>query len=248
MTLSRIQERSAVSYNGRNMRKIGWARQYTQVANLVSPGGASTPQDFAQALAIWQDNNRLTSDGMLGRTSWATIRPMLATVAPVGSTPPWVTQPPPRPEASEIIPLGPLPSGAGEPSWIGVAREEMLHWDHAREGMSARQRGTTEQHTTMDETYFGAAPRWGNVTHEIGVGPGRENRDWCAAFVNYCLHRAGFSHTGSAGAGSFARGHLWSFEALTEPRVGCVIVLGPGAGSHVGFFGPYMGFANEPTR
>lgn len=246
MSLSKIKERDAVSYNGKSMTKIGWTDQFPKVANLVAPGGAATPQSFAQALANWQGRQKLKPDGKLGKASWAKIKPLLVTVAAVGSVPMWVTLPPPRPMQSDVEPLGSLSGGAGEPDWIRVARQEMLRWDQLRNDISARQGRRTEEHTNMDEGYFAASPRWGNVTHRIGEGPGRQNRDWCASFVNYCLHRAGFSHTGSAGAGSFAKNNLWSFDALEEPRVGCIIVLGERPGSHVGFLANTRSLPTNP--
>lgn len=61
----------------------------------------------------------------------------------------------------------------------------------------------------------------------------REGEDAC---VNHCLHRAGYSHTGSAGAHSFNGRHRWYFDGCEEPERGCVIVVSNGTtGSHVAF-------------
>ncbi len=245
--LSPIKERSAVSYNDKSMSKVGWTEQFAKVASLLAINGAATRQSFAQALASWQSSQtpRLTPDGKLGKTTWRRMKPMLVRVAAAGSVPTWVDLPRPRPQQSEIVPLGAL-SGGGQASWMGVARLEMRRWILERSKMTALQMGKAEEYTDMDEAYFAASPRWGNVTHDLGEGPGRQNRDWCAAFVNYCLHRAGFSHTGSAGAGSFARRASWSFDALLEPRVGCVIVLGARPGSHVGFLADVRSLPTNP--
>ena len=248
MTLSPIKERSAVSYNDKSMKQIGWAKQFSKVAILLAISGTATRQSFAQSLASWQSGQRppLKPDGKLGKTTWKRMKPMLVrVVAAVGSLPTWVNLPPARPQQSEIVPLG-LPGGIGGSGWMGAARHEMVGWNLERSEMTARQQRATEESTDMDESYFAASPRWGNVTHDLGVGPGRQNRDWCAAFVNYCLHRAGFSHTGSAGAGSFAKRSHWSFNSLEEPRVGCVIVLGARPGSHVGFLANVTSLPTNP--
>ncbi len=247
MTLSNIKERSAVSYNNKSMKRIGWAKQFAKVANLLAINGIATRQSFAQSLATWQGKQTppLKPDGKLGKMTWRRMQPMLVNVAGVGTLPTWVKQTPARPPQSEIAPQVGL-GGLNGASWMGIARHEMNGWDQERSGMTAAQQQATEEFTDVDESYFAASPRWGNVTHDIGVGPGRGNRDWCAAFVNYCLHRAGFSHTGSAGAASFAKRHLWSFDSLEEPRVGCVIVLGERPGSHVGFLADVTGLPTNP--
>lgn len=59
---------------------------------------------------------------------------------------------------------------------------------------------------------------------------------WCAAFVNWCLLKAGKPHTGSLAARSF----LEYGQSTTKPALGDVVVLwriAPvGAFGHVGFF------------
>lgn len=248
MTLSPIKERSAVSYNNKSMKQIGWSKQFTKVATLLAIRGTATRQSFAQSLASWQGGQKppLKPDGKLGKTTWRQMKPMLVRVAAVGSLPAWVNQPPARPPQSVIAPQIGLVGGFAGASWMGVARHEMVGWNLERGGMTALQQQKTEEFTDTDESYFAASPRWGNVTHDLGVGPGRRNRDWCAAFVNYCLHRAGFSHTGSAGAASFAKRSSWSFNSLEEPRVGCVIVLGERPGSHVGFLADVTSLPTNP--
>jgi len=66
---------------------------------------------------------------------------------------------------------------------------------------------------------------------------------WCAAFVNWCLVKAGCKTTNSAAAISFAT----LGERLTSPKEGCVVVIrqrksgqdqatGSSSGNHVAFF------------
>jgi uncharacterized protein (TIGR02594 family) len=51
---------------------------------------------------------------------------------------------------------------------------------------------------------------------------------WCAAFVNWCIKKAGLKGTNNAGAASWAR---WG-KKLDHPRLGCIVVLD----HHVGFY------------
>lgn len=128
-----------------------------------------------------------------------------------------------------LSPVTSLPlAGLVDAPWMWVAKYQMALWNAS--GMPK-----VEQDTDWDEAYFTASPYYGGKVHDLGTSIRRQNLDWCAAFVNYCLHRAGYSHTGSAGARSFLRNSRWRFEALDEPRVGCVIVVGPPNGQHVGF-------------
>ena len=59
---------------------------------------------------------------------------------------------------------------------------------------------------------------------------------WCACFVNACLKRAGFPHTGKLNARSF----LDYGEGVTEPKIGDLVVLWRKGRSsvygHIGFF------------
>lgn len=69
--------------------------------------------------------------------------------------------------------------------------------------------------------------------------PSGDRTAWCAAFVNFCLQRAGVKGSGSASSGTF---RCWSNES-TSPSIGDLVVLRErgseqncvGSG-HVGFF------------
>lgn len=56
---------------------------------------------------------------------------------------------------------------------------------------------------------------------------------WCAAFANWCLHKAGFKGTNSAAALSFRSYGV----PLDKPKYGCIVVFDHGDGhGHVTFF------------
>jgi uncharacterized protein (TIGR02594 family) len=83
--------------------------------------------------------------------------------------------------------------------------------------------------------------------HNVGERPSTDKSPhWCAAFVNYCLHRAGYSHTGSAGAGSYKVPGRWRFRALSSPRRGCVAVVGGASPAHVAFLWDWSGLRDNP--
>lgn len=85
--------------------------------------------------------------------------------------------------------------------------------------------------------YFRIACPWFEVI-------GGDEVDWCAAFVNYCLERAGYRGSNHPGARSFFWDEHDRFLPVTAPRRGCIAVFrkppfadpawptGPG---HVGF-------------
>ena len=146
------------------------------------------------------------------------------------------------PLPSKVAPLPPLP-GPG-PAWYRVALYQMSLWD-ARARSHPGQKMNLEAHVDWDQAYFDACPMFGGRVHDIGSSRPRGNIDWCSAFVNYCLHRAGCSHTGNAYARSFLDNSLWHFKALAEPQVGCVAVVGLPRGAHVGFIASTKNL--EPT-
>lgn len=108
---------------------------------------------------------------------------------------------------------------------------------------------TTETIETM-----GAEPTWLKIargelgTHEI-PGPRSNKRileyhatttlkatsdeiPWCAAFVCWCLEKAGIDSTRSAAAASY----LKFGTKLKNPRLGCIVVFPRKGGHHVGFY------------
>jgi uncharacterized protein (TIGR02594 family) len=78
---------------------------------------------------------------------------------------------------------------------------------------------------TSESPIVTEARRW------IGTNPTGRDRLWCARFMNFVLHRAGYRGTGSDMASSFASyGHrVWG------PRVGAIAVMTrSNNGGHVG--------------
>lgn len=79
----------------------------------------------------------------------------------------------------------------------------------------------------------GNDPRIAEYLKSVGL-PGRDVIPHCAAFVNWCLEKAGFEGTGSGLARSYLR---WGFQC--PPMLGCIVVLKRGIDptkGHVGFF------------
>lgn len=243
MALSEAEAAKAARYNGRNAGQIGWPAQWTQVAALLEVGDRSvTPEHFAQLVATWQGRTApLTDDGMLGNLSWARMQPELRFSTAPRPRPSWLPAGPPAPSIAPIL----VP--AGDAPWLQVAEQQKDRWDDATTGWTAAKRNRAEQHFDWDEEYFAAAPYWGGRVHPVGERPStNRNPHWCAAFVNYCLHRAGYSHTGSAGAASFVGRGRWRFRALTSPRKGCVAVMGGTTGQHVAFLWNFSGLPDNP--
>ena len=55
---------------------------------------------------------------------------------------------------------------------------------------------------------------------------------WCSAFVNWCVERAGYEGTNSAGAISWKK---WG-RSTSIPELGCIAVFRRQSGNHVGFY------------
>lgn len=115
--------------------------------------------------------------------------------------------------------------------WMDVARQEAARPAHERSEWP----GGAANPRILE--YFRVGTAWREVT--------QDETDWCAAFVNYCLVKAGHAGTGSPGARSFFHNRHGRFQRLDGPKPGCVVVIrrapfddpawaeGPG---HVGFF------------
>ena len=186
--------------------------------------------DFAVALAAWQVNqDGLTEDGKLGKGSWKLMK-RLVPAAGWAPIPDWL-------KPKNASPIEPLAVGGSGPPWMRVAMAEQRLWDSAIKKMSKEHAAVPEFHMSRDEEYFLSSPYFGGKTQARGSKPANDKRrHWCAAFVNHCLHRAGYSHTGSAGAHSFNGRHRWYFDGCEEPERGCVIVVSNGTtGGHVAF-------------
>jgi uncharacterized protein (TIGR02594 family) len=105
-----------------------------------------------------------------------------------------------------------------EPPWLTIARAELGVLE------------TPGPESTPRILEYLAATRLPPSMHD-------DETPWCAAFVCWVLQQAGLEHTASAGARSYLR---WG-RLLTDPRLGCVVVLSrpnqdnPSSG-HVGFW------------
>lgn len=120
--------------------------------------------------------------------------------------------------------LGKVPgttaSSGGRAPWLKLAIEESARW----KSIKGRDKGVD-----IDNQYFMASPYYGGSTHADGEIP-KSDLHWCAAFVNSCLHRTGYSHTGNASNNSFLNkpgtGKAgWHFNALRRPEKGCIIYI-----------------------
>lgn len=262
MPFSEKDALEASDYNRRKCQLVGWAGQYGRICAFLKIDPATVnASSFARAIHTYQGGvvPKLSDDGKLGPKTWGRLKSAMdqaGTHSTPTPLPIWLggtggggggTDP-----ATPETPAGP-PKGGATP-WMDYATDEMKRWNEklASLGFGANQRGG-EQQLTWDEEYFRAAPMWGGTKHELGEIIGKSNAHWCAAFVNYCLHRAGYSHTGSAGAHSFIWRWAWHFEALREPRRGCVIVVGDseanggkGKGSHVAFLDTFTNLPKNP--
>jgi uncharacterized protein (TIGR02594 family) len=79
-------------------------------------------------------------------------------------------------------------------------------------------------------------PRISEYLREVGL-PGDDEIAWCSAFVNWCLIHSGVDATRNAMARSFLN---WGFN-ITQPRLGCIVVLNRGKNPMQGHVGFYMG-------
>jgi uncharacterized protein (TIGR02594 family) len=219
MKLSHSQIATAAQRNPVFGRQVGWGKRYVDVLKFLGfPATCPTGEVFAQAVADWQDRHKpLTPDGIIGPNTWKKMEPEMR-------------------KSPGLIPPPPLPPAGGGPPWLQYAQAEGICW-----GMKIiswgkdKKRFSPEDHLDWDEKYFRASPYYGGKSHADGAMPRTVSPDWCAAFANWCLHRAGYSHTGSARAGSFLKDRLWRFDALEEPRPGCVLVCGNDGPAHVTF-------------
>ncbi len=234
MALSGQKLASAIKYNNESAQSVGWMAFYEPVLaalgfNLMSPDG----EQFAQAVAAWQAKQKpkLSDDGKLGPNTWRTMKSTLG----IGPKPGSIKEP--------------LYLAGSGPMWLRVAQAEKNRWDTEMSGWSSKKKKVAEVNMSRDEEYFYASPYFGGKVKDPGVIPKNESRlDWCAAFANWCLHRAGFSHTGSAGANSFVQKSLWNFDSLEAPRQGCVVVVGNGSkGAHVAFLWDSKGLPTAPN-
>ena len=120
--------------------------------------------------------------------------------------------------ATESTPPPPERTTEDAPPWIDIARGELARGVRETAGAAA---------TPRILEYFGAT--------RLRVPPEGDETPWCAAFVGWCLERAGVAGTGKANARSYLD---WGVP-LMEARLGCVVVFSRGdnkAQGHVGFW------------
>lgn len=256
MSLTDREARDAARYNRRSAASVGWKAQYPRIAVLLGLDRMSVDAaTFARAIHDWQASQKppLTKDGKIGPNTWSRLRTVLDQEVRMTVNvplPAWLSDGGSASSSSPTI-IAPAPATGGGPRWFQIARAEELRWRQEINRWTAdKNRRNAEAELEWDEAYFAASPYWGARTHEPGEVPSVKNMDWCAAFANYCLHRAGFSHTGSAGANSFLKSRLWQFNALTEPAQGCVIVVGnpdTGKGAHVAFLDSWSNLPSSPN-
>ncbi|MCL4501648.1 MAG: LysM peptidoglycan-binding domain-containing protein [Deltaproteobacteria bacterium] len=106
---------------------------------------------------------------------------------------------------------GSKPDAGEAPAWLVIAREEESRKIHEFPGQWRDNPRIIEylKSTSYDGTLHDEVP-------------------WCSAFVNWCITQAGLKGTGSAAASSWRN---WG-QKLTQPRLGCIVVLN----HHVGFY------------
>ena len=220
----------AVAYNYRKAHSVGWPKQFQVVSSQIDVDSRVDAAAFAQAVATWQSVQKppLKVDGKLGNQTFQAMKS--ARRVPGGTTraPDWIE--------TKSLPV-PEPNGKG-PRWLQYAQAEMDAWNLEIVTWTDDDKiKVAEKHMSRDEDYFLASPYFGGKVKPRGTRPDNSlRRHWCAAFVNFCLHSAGYSHTGSAGAHSFITRRLWRFDALKKPKPGCVVAVGSGKrASHVGF-------------
>lgn len=253
MSLNAREARKAGRYNRREAKPVGWKSDYPRIASLFGLDRQSDSRSqFAQAVHDWQaaQTPPLTKDGKLGPTTWGKLKRELdqkATSAANIPIPVWLGG---SSNGPQIIAPAAAPVTSGTPRWFQIAEDEKQRWDTEIDTWAPdRDTSHPENELDWDERYFVTSPYWAQETHDLGQASDRDNRDWCAAFVNYCLHRAGYSHTGSAGASSFKSRHRWYFDAETKPKRGCVIVIGTattGHASHVAFLDRWHNLPEDP--
>ena len=218
--LSEQQARKAARYNAKRARRIGWSHHWSGVCRVLKiSNGLLQAADFSQFVARFQMTRKLNPDGMLGDDTWRQMQAEARIVIKNLPSPPWL--PVSAPGRSPIKAIGVEALNLNAP-WMDVAlRERKTNW------LNHDGTAVVEGETRVDEGYFEACPYMGKRAWERKKSHKRDldNDHWCSAFVNFCLHTAGYSHTGSTGAFSFLHRRRWRFQALNEPKRGCVIVM-----------------------
>ncbi|MET1414697.1 hypothetical protein ABVF61_20665 [Roseibium sp. HPY-6] len=218
--LSEQQARKAARYNAKRARRIGWSHHWSGVCRVLKiSNGLLQADDFSQFVAQFQMTRKLNPDGMLGEDTWRQMQAEARVVIRNLPPPPWLPVSAPGRSPIKAIAVEALNLNA---PWMDVAlRERETNW------LNDDGSAVVEGDTRVDEGYFEACPYMGKRAWERKKSHERdlENDHWCSAFVNFCLHTAGYSHTGSTGAFSFLHRRRWRFQALDEPKRGCVIVM-----------------------
>jgi len=212
--------KKAGRYNAKRARRIGWPRHWSGVCRVlnVSDGNVSA-EDFGQHVAKYQVDQKLKPDGMLGTDTWRRMGASAKIALKVIPMPAWLPKAAPKRSPIKAVSAEVLNLDA---PWMAIAEQERdTNWRNDDETV------IVEGKSRVDEGYFEACPYLGGEAwvYEKRHKRNKDNRHWCAAFVNYCLHTTGYSHTGSGGAFSFKQTKRWRFEALSEPTRGCVMIM-----------------------
>ena len=245
MQLAPARLSKATRYNVKKAKKAaGNGVQFGRVIPVLGFDSPPNADEFSGAVAEWQARHPpLKIDGKLGPNTWRRMRPLAKTI-PVKPTllPDWLKH-----ARSPISPVAPSQLTGRGPEWLQIAQAELRRWELELATWEDSKLENPEEHTGWDEDYYQASRKWGKrIKGPTVTVPA--NADWCAAFVNWCLHRAGESHTGSAGAASFLTSQ-WKFRALEVPRPGCIVVCGneSGKATHVAFLWDVGGLPVKPN-
>ncbi|MGD1924561.1 MAG: hypothetical protein ACFB03_10270 [Paracoccaceae bacterium] len=235
-----------------------WQRSYRGAGATLSVDGKLGPNTWRNLRMQLTPTSRIHA-----RPAWVQGR-RVPPLSPVDSTlNRGIAEPPSTPAPNRTPPTAPAePASPGRPmggsavrgadSTTAVASGRKPPWLLEAEVQMRLWRNVVESNSEMDGDYFDAVPYFGGQAREHGARPGQRpgggDPHWCSAFVNYCLHTTGYSHTGNAYARSFLKPRLWRFDPIPDPRPGAIIVVGLPNGAHIGFLYEAGNLPHNPGR
>ncbi|HTE25246.1 DUF2272 domain-containing protein [Flavitalea sp.] len=124
----------AIEQNRYYSNTLGWSAQAVQINKLLLPLSGQqnitlSEEAFAQAAAVWQQQNGLTADGVIGPNTWAVMKPMLNA-------------------AGSYVPVHVIPSGSAAPPVQQVLAFNQWHAQRILDSVSAGVVGVTTGLTT----------------------------------------------------------------------------------------------------